>query len=385
MSPQPKKKAFPVKGVIGLLILILTVVGGGAAFFLSRTSQDIRQQASTGDYVCAPWTVTCNDGTTGTEASCSVQNLFGNDRNRWATEHCATRGGVQGSTPTVPGCTVIAQCRTYDCPNGMNYNGNECRLGSPSESRSDGNCSPPASGCGQIDYDSVADGGTDNYCGHQLFTDCPATPPGGDTTPPPNPDKITPSVACTGSDGKLGTFSWPHNSSVEKYILRIDKANECTDPNKPGQTMPWFCGTNEGFPNNTGDQYYLLNASEVCTNGTCSIAKSLVPNATYTNASIQWVLPGGSTNADATRMGFSPEFICATSTPLACASLTMNPAAPKYGETVSLTCTQVTGATNYIFQVTEPGQQQRTLSSSGNTASFQAVYTGSYQASCEVN
>ena len=87
MSPQPKKKAFPVKGVIGLLILILTVVGGGAAFFLSRTSQDIRQQASTGDYVCAPWTVTCNDGTTGTEASCSVQNLFGNDRNTVRPPH----------------------------------------------------------------------------------------------------------------------------------------------------------------------------------------------------------------------------------------------------------------------------------------------------------
>ena len=48
-SATPKKQLSP-KLVVGLLALILTGLGGGAAFLLSETSQDIRQQAQQATY-----------------------------------------------------------------------------------------------------------------------------------------------------------------------------------------------------------------------------------------------------------------------------------------------------------------------------------------------
>lgn len=356
-SQPPKKKGMPMKGIIGLLILILTVVGGGAALYLSQSSQDIRQQASVGTYPPTP-----------------------------APTPTPT------PRPVVPSScgTAAVQCRTYDCPDGLI--GNECRTGLQAL-QSDTDCPPPSSGCGQIDYDTVADGGTDNYCGHNLYTDCP---PGGGTNPPgggPGPEtpgQITPIVACTGSTGSEGTFTWTHDASVEKYILRIDKENSC-----PGNPIGWFCGTNEGFPNNTGDQYYLLNATDVCSNGSCSVVKTLVPNALYKSASIQWVQPGGSTDANGDRMGVSPAFTCATNTPLSCGTLIMTingtPAATaKYGDTVHLSCMASSSTppatTQYSFYITEPGQAERLLTTSTTPGyDYNVNYTGAYAARCDVN
>jgi hypothetical protein len=129
---------------------------------------------------------------------------------------------------------------------------------------------------------------------------------------PSYPPKIVPTVACKTGTGDAATFTWTHNSRAVKYILRIDQKNSCV--NKTGNTVPWLCGAEEGFPNNTGDQYYLLNATgenAVCTGATCTITKPVVANAEYVNASIQWVLADNNTTGDAARIGESPSFTCA--------------------------------------------------------------------------
>jgi hypothetical protein len=139
----------------------------------------------------------------------------------------------------------------------------------------------------------------------------PVVPPPIPPIIPPTPPQITPEISCKAATGDQATFTWKHHELAKKYILRIDRYNSCK--NDTNETIYWFCGTNEGFPNNTGDQYYLLNATGqdgVCTNGICSITKPVVANAQYTNASIQWVLADNVTTADVTRMGNSAEFSC---------------------------------------------------------------------------
>ena len=46
-SNQKSPKKFPVKLVLGVVLLLIVTVGGGIGFYLSQTSQEIRQQAST--------------------------------------------------------------------------------------------------------------------------------------------------------------------------------------------------------------------------------------------------------------------------------------------------------------------------------------------------
>lgn len=130
---------------------------------------------------------------------------------------------------------------------------------------------------------------------------------------PQTPPVSTPTVSCKQGSGDQATFTWQHSSElVKKYILRIDKNNSCKNENQ--ETIGWFCGKAEEFPNNSGDQYYIFNATGqdgVCaSNGICSVTKPVVPNSEYVTASIQWVLEDNVTTADATRIGSSSKFSC---------------------------------------------------------------------------
>ncbi len=91
----------------------------------------------------------------------------------------------------------------------------------------------------------------------------------------------------------------------------------------------------------------------------------------------------GSTDDNNPQLTNSPKQIVSCVGP-ACVSLSMSPAAPKYGEAVNLTCAQVAGATSYSFNVTAGGNVITPIISN-NTATFNAIYTGSYQASCSIN
>jgi hypothetical protein len=49
-SLKPPTKKLPIKLIIGGIVLALLLIGGIAAFLLSQTSQDVRQQASANPY-----------------------------------------------------------------------------------------------------------------------------------------------------------------------------------------------------------------------------------------------------------------------------------------------------------------------------------------------
>ncbi|NCN24168.1 MAG: hypothetical protein GW945_01610 [Candidatus Pacebacteria bacterium] len=277
MAPQKKKSH--LKTIIGVIILVLTVAGAAAGFFLSQNSQDVRQQASSGNNCCddqgwvgmgrscgdegAPtyqdgWNACqahacgicedtpvrqcdpeCASGVEGCIEKNGVKQWCGNDcylrspsescaNSTWAccggtnanyvpvptgTPMCGAGLYCDGSKPNLAGanlcdqgqpyggiyccpsgqidingscqapgtCSIISECKTYDCPNGMDTNnGQECTLTSPTTVPGVA-CSPPASNCGQVDYYSTA-GDFNSYCGHVIYDDgCPNGGTPGDT------------------------------------------------------------------------------------------------------------------------------------------------------------------------------------------------------------
>ena len=137
---------------------------------------------------------------------------------------------IDGVCQQVGSCSVINQCRTYDCPQGMNYNGQECRTTSPSFMTVAGapsgwaQCPPPPSNCGQVDYYSTA-GDFDSYCGHVLYTDGCSDGTGGDG----------------GTGGGGGSCS-----AINTYVYDAGATNQplvniIQSPPKIGQTLRLEC------------------------------------------------------------------------------------------------------------------------------------------------
>ena len=122
--------------------------------------------------------------------------------------------------------------------------------------------------------------------------------------------KTTPTTQCAAS-GSQATFSWKAIAGAKRYVLRIDKVNTCVNADGSVPVNGWFCGTGQGFPNNTGDQYIIYKPADVCTGGNCQVSRPVVANDQYQNASVQWVdTEVGDILADGNRMGFSTSFSC---------------------------------------------------------------------------
>jgi len=241
----PPKKGMPMKGVIGLLVLILTVVGAAAGFYLTQMNQDVRQQASAPAYSACdasswciaasiPGSTQCTHPVSGTLVFCCPAGQTG------GSGSCAAGGGTGG--PTVPGsCSGAVECRTYDCPNGMDYNnGQECRSSSVIVQAGTG-CPAPASNCGQVDYYDIS-GNFDSYCGHNLYTDGCSTPPGGGTTPPGGGGPGSPTLAC----GTLIMTVGGTPVSTAKYGDTIKFICQSTSGTPPASTTYSFFITEPG-------------------------------------------------------------------------------------------------------------------------------------------
>jgi|GEM_PF-2849896 len=56
VAALPPKKKIPVQLMLGVAAMLILILGGGVAFFLSQQTQDIRQQASglNDKYACDP-------------------------------------------------------------------------------------------------------------------------------------------------------------------------------------------------------------------------------------------------------------------------------------------------------------------------------------------
>lgn len=103
-SETPKKKGFPLKTVLAALVLALVVIGGGATYWLSQTSQDIRQQAATGVYPTTPPPAT----TPPPSGSNCQQGLF----------NCGGRSPSDCSSHAGQGCYYSQSSSSCRCGNG---------------------------------------------------------------------------------------------------------------------------------------------------------------------------------------------------------------------------------------------------------------------------
>ncbi|PIY80072.1 MAG: hypothetical protein COY80_04805 [Candidatus Pacebacteria bacterium CG_4_10_14_0_8_um_filter_42_14] len=508
MAPQKKKSH--LKTIIGVIILVLTVAGAAAGFFLSQNSQDVRQQASAppcstyngkpadcGNVDGCSYTgtqINCNTlpATTGacnnvggctftpsTPESCNGQYIDsytckGINSNvdemctgqsestcksrsnvcNWvairkdcstldevARETCSLSGcfispgkqascegtftdmtaGTCAGTPTAPAdppadppaqpptqpsgptCSVngvtqtIVTCRTYDCPGGLNWNGNECRTDVPYATGTGKDCPAPPSNCGQVDY--YYGGGTfDEYCAHDLYPDCtPENPPDdgeGGRGGTPLVVGYLDTVTCYVVEGWACDFEYSGKVDVHFYWQKKDSVNADGTPKlefmgatkadascSAGADCTGIAAQCHGDGNRRfsfnyndmgGEQTALkqrIQSDEAGNVYTFIIDRDASGNLTNNNNPIE-----GS--------GKSKEIPC--SGPV-CLNLSIDNPAPEYGQTVNLTCGTVPGITQYEFRLLPPnGTTALKLPSTGNTASFTVNEIGAYKARCVI-
>lgn len=96
---KPKKK-LPIKYIVGGIVLILLLIGAGAGFYLTQINQDVRQQASTGDYESSEESCvsSCKAGGKSTsfcEANCAGSSAGGEGGCSGSTKKCVNGGIIQ--------------------------------------------------------------------------------------------------------------------------------------------------------------------------------------------------------------------------------------------------------------------------------------------------
>ncbi len=112
-----------------------------------------------------------------------------------------------------------------------------------------------------------------------------ATPPPPTSLPPPT--NLTQQCGSVASADKMNSqFSWSQVNGAERYVLRINKRNTCT--NDAGASVEWFCPETDG----RGDVWQFVPAGN-CSSGTCNYTHPLLANTDYSDWSVQAVRPGG--------------------------------------------------------------------------------------------
>lgn len=149
----PPKKSFPLKAALAVIIMVLTLVGGGAAYYLSQNSQDLRQQAASDVYPTLPPTAPPAGGSACSQGLYNCGSLSSNPAGcssnagqgcyyHQATSTCKcgsnNGGGGGGTSPSAScsggkahicgGSTGATFC-VASCSNGGNYSGNSCTSG----------------------------------------------------------------------------------------------------------------------------------------------------------------------------------------------------------------------------------------------------------------
>ncbi len=120
-------------------------------------------------------------------------------------------------------------------------------------------------------------------------TNCPGSTPSPTPSPTPLPAPTNLTQQCggvAGADKMNSQFSWSQVNGAERYVLRINKRNTCT--NDAGASVEWFCPETDG----RGDVWQFVPAGN-CSSGTCNYTHPLLANTDYSDWSVQAVRPGG--------------------------------------------------------------------------------------------
>ena len=288
---EPRKKKIPLKTILALLLAFVTILGGGAAYYLSQNSADLRQRAASDVYgtpvppppstpIPPPATVPPPSSSTACSVgqfncgsyssdpagcsshagqgcyyhaqsfSCKCGTGGGGDNN--PTGATASCGG--GKAHICAGSSSATFC-VSSCSQGGNYSGDSCNFGCNSNCTditvSANTCQdvgPGTSSCGRWQVDvhgaaSCADSGCSNSgCGASDGGEKPPTPP--PTTPPPVNAPPSASVGisqenCVNVRGKYQagstiTFTGTGpatNTKTYLFLAKVDAAGTGLDPN----------------------------------------------------------------------------------------------------------------------------------------------------------
>lgn len=241
-SSLPPKKSFPLKAALALILVVLTLVGGGAAYYLSQTPQDLRQRAAenaypattppatppSGSSACLSGQFNCGSYSSD-PAGCSSHAGQGCYYHRDSSSCKCGNGGGSNTTGATASCsggkaricggTNGATFCVLSCSQQGNYSGDSCNYGCNGSctdiSVGAGQCQdvgPGTSSCGRWQVDvhgaaSCADSGcSSSGCGGGGST---PTPPASQT---PAPVSISATVSisqpnCVQVAGKYQTGS----------------------------------------------------------------------------------------------------------------------------------------------------------------------------------
>lgn len=137
-NAQPKPK-LPMQYIVGALVLLLVVIGGGSAYFLSQSNQDVRNQAAGGN---DPYTGSCTSS-----AQCASGYACTNGK---CTANCTAGSG----RPNGCSCSSNGQCSSGRCGRDPGDNTQACvpNTGTPTPTPG-GNAS--CAGGGQLTSGSI--------------------------------------------------------------------------------------------------------------------------------------------------------------------------------------------------------------------------------------
>lgn len=292
---MPAKK-LPIKLIIGVGLLILLLIGGLAAYLLSQTSQDVRQQASVQVYnsnyciankyngsaqLYAQEVTVCNTGGgTWSDTSCSCQNAIsigacytknsatGECSSRTAAQCEATEAQGQGTYTTIQACrgeTTSGTCNpaTYYTPNSTGTTGAQCCVGGVTECAANFTCNGPGDSKLGTCQPSSSSTGT-----------------GTPTTGTPTANGSGNCAACLGLGGQAERDCYANCSgTIQTGICNGKTAAECQQicSQTPNATTQICTGSQEGAGTPRAGEFLSCGASS--TNG-CGQVDCIVKSGT---------------------------------------------------------------------------------------------------------
>jgi hypothetical protein len=385
--------------IIGALTVMLLIVGVAAGVYLGGQSQELRQQASSVYPTCGASSVSdCLGGTAGVKTCAAFTGGPGICQNTNTNPSC-TCVPLVAVSPTPPGCTSSSQCSNnlsghvclpngscgcnsiVDCNVGFKCENNQCTPINCAPSSSDSLCQNRAQG--EICDSSGAinkicqNNGTANGC------NCVEPPL---QCVPAQVAPLQPNRDCVADDNTTDDcvgFGVEGNSCQISSVCG-GGSGTCRQIAGQGDSSRGFCTCARGGGGPTNPP---TSPSITVTQPPVSITD--VP-VTVTNPPVTVTNPPTSISPSIT-LSLTP-----TETPILaplCVNVIMNnPASttpntpPSLNDVVTLTCSQVAGATRYEFRFKLPNGSYVELQPSASTPyvseQYQITAAGSYSAAC---
>jgi hypothetical protein len=432
--PVQVKKKMPLQVVLGALALVLLVIGGSVAYYLSVQTTELRQQASGGDnYSCDPTAMaqltghcptgkqaTCVGGTpscTDIPASCNATDLA------QLTGHCPSGQEAICSNGT-PTCAAVSTPKSCDptamaqltghCPTGQSA---FCDNGSPACRK----LLPTDCSAGTL-YTSNGTTATCAPTGEISPSTCPSgtlyTSNGTTATCAPT-GQISPSTCPSGtlytSNGTTATcapISIGNNSNGNNQNFSNCSGTKCTISQSqacanvscvgyycPGGLVNGRCLQGNPTPVSGGAPGATIDFKPYM-NNTCGAYQfdCDVPSMPVGYGGCGAVTYNLGNNCSAPASTPVPSFPPPTTPPSTppssptpppvgpvCLNITSSKATPQIGDSLNFTCGTVNGANHYEFRIQLPDGTVKQLTATGTSSeNFTVSQSGKHTAQCRI-